>query len=309
MDRIVSPQVLRLLKQKKCKIDIMQLTRLNEDQLYSDIETLIKTGQPVLKTDLSTINEIDFNAFSQCINEQNVDILNVNENMLKQIQRNYNNSTNHQIDSGFTRLVLVYYEVRLHLSILNVPYVDCDGNILMKAENLIVEERQGTLNTTFETDREYPPFGRNNNYAYVQTQHFVDLFFGECVNCDRDYHHDSDSSELKYAPVGCEPIEYEPMEFNGFDTLESEDGSERENNSDLSDDENYEGNESEYTIDDGKDNGENNDQNEEGNNIEVSSDNSGDGSDDDSQEISNSDESNIDVEDGSHTRIKRRKLN
>lgn len=314
LDRIISPQVLRLLKEKKSKRDIMQLTRLSENQLYSDYETLIKTGQPVSKTDLSIIHEIDFNAFSQCINAQNVDILNVSDDMLRQIQTNYLTSTNHQIDSGFTKVVLVYHEVRMHLNSLNVPYIDYDGNIVVNADKLIVKERQGTLNTTFETEQEYPPFRRNNNYA----QQVIDLLFGECVNCDRSYHH-YDSHQFEYEPMdfngyssaegtddgseedNSDTFEYEPMEFDGYSSAEgTDDGSEEDNNSDISND----GSEGAESNDDGSDNDESNVDSEVGSNSEGDSDRS----DDESQKGSSSDQSNNDVEDGSGERKKRRRI-
>lgn len=288
MDRIISPNILRLIKEKKTKSEIVQLMSLMEDQFYCDIETLIKTGQPILKTDLSSISDIDFTAFRQCINEQEFDLIKISAELLKETQTKYLNSTNHQIDSGFTRLALVYYAVRFYLNRLNVPYVDCEENVLINAEKLIVEERQGTLNTTFETDREYPPFRRPNNNAQI----VMDLLFGECVNCDRSYNrYDSYSYESEYGSYMDSADSLDSAEFGAIAMLdEYNDGSGEENNSDVS-----------------------NDGSEEESDSERSSRESEEESDDDgiivkSEEESNSDVSSDEIEDGSDRRKKRSRI-
>ncbi len=192
MDRIISPQILRLIKDRKSKEEILKLTNLSEDQLHSDIETLIQTGQPVLKTDLAYMAHIDFKVFSQLIGDTTADIT---AGMIADIQTKYFVATSEQVDSSFVRLGLIYHAVRFHLNRLDVPYVNCEDNMLVHAEKLIVPERQDTLNTNFQTDRQYPPVGRHH-YNRVS---FVDLFFGDLFSSpydESDFEYPMDEDEF-----------------------------------------------------------------------------------------------------------------
>lgn len=184
MDRVVSPQILRLLKDRKSKEQILQTTNLTEDQLYSDIETLIQTGQPVLMTDLAYISLIDFKAFRQCLNEDTT--LNIPD----EIRTKYSDSTGHQIDIGSTRLALAYHAVRFHLNHVCVPFIDCEQNIMFNAEKLLVDERQEVLNTGFKTDRQYRPYRVN---PYIDSTIF-DMFFGGNFGYEYDNGSVSDDS-------------------------------------------------------------------------------------------------------------------
>lgn len=242
MDRVISPQILRLLKNRKTKVEIFQLTNLTENQLFNDIETLIQTGQPVLKTDLAYISLIDFKVLRQCINEQDGNITtNITDEMLNELQTKYFNSSNDQIDSGFLRLALVYYAVRFHLNRLGVPYIDGEDNLLINAEQLIVAERQQSVNSNFQTDRQYPPYRRNHYVA----QTVMDLFFG---NCFSSYEHYGES-EYEY-DYGMDEDEYEHLgsvnsgESNGRSDAETNEESD-ENSVEESESEVEEDNESE----------------------------------------------------------------
>lgn len=244
MDHVISPQILRLLKDRTTKDMIIQLTNLTEDQLCSDIETLIKTGQPVLQTDLAYLSLIDFKALKQIISEKEIDLTNVTEVLMMEIETEYICSTNHQIDSGFTRLGLVYHAVRFHLNRLNVPYVDCDENVLLNAEQLIIDGRQDTLNTTYQTDRQYRPYHREHPFMAPS---LIELFFCDSVHYaesedEYDYNESEhlgsvDSAESNDSDAESEAVESDSEEDSETADVSATDLSSDESATDISSDE------------------------------------------------------------------------
>ncbi|KAG4066255.1 hypothetical protein HA402_000479 [Bradysia odoriphaga] len=204
MDHVVSPQILHLLKERKTKEEILQLTNLTERQLFDDIVTLIQTGQPVLQTDIAYMSHIDFKVFSRLIPNTTIDITTVER--IDEMTTKYFQSTSEHADSGYVRLGLTYYAVRFHLNRLCVPYVDCERNVLVNAEKLIAKERLETLNTTFSTDRHYAPYYRSNPY---NGHSFIEFLFGDCLG-DHISYDAYEYDENAYA------------EFNGYEHYDSD---------------------------------------------------------------------------------------
>lgn len=254
IDHMVSPQILYLIKDRKTKDEIIQLTHLTERQLFDDIATLILTGQPVLKTDIAYMSHIDFKALSRLIPNTTIDITAVEQ--VDEMTTKYFETTSEHMDSGFVRLGLTYYAVRFHLNRLCVPYVDCEQNVLVNAEKLIAEERSETLNTTFSTDRQYTPyrtnryngpslfeflFGGHSFYDPYEYDDYADDYYGfggEHYNSDNS---DGSISDVEYVELSSEEIVDERSEGSEGDRSEASE----EDRSELSEEDRSEASEEE----------------------------------------------------------------
>lgn len=224
-NQVVSPQILRLLKERKSKDQILEMTNLTENQFFANIESLIQTGQPVQKTDIAYISNIDFKLFRKCFDTNSYDITN---NSKAEIVEKYFNESNQRIDIRFARLALLYYAVRVHLDRTDVPFIDSEDDVLVHPEKLIMPEREDRLNTTYETDRHYPPYRRHNA---VPT--FIDFLFGGQHNY-YDYDDDVESDEYH--------MDYDLSdEYEGYDLTDEYEGSVDGDETNASDDVETEG--------------------------------------------------------------------
>lgn len=211
-DRIISPRVLHMLKERKSRAEIAQSLHLTDAQVIDDIVILIQTGQPITKTDISCISHLDFKAFGDVVNLFGIDA------PVTTIQDKYFIATNDEIDSGYVRLALTYYAVRVHLTQSAVPYIDCEENVLINGEKLIMAERQA-LNTNYETDRQYAPVARNR-YAY----NVISYLFGFNGYYDYGDHYDYDYDEFYYEMNDYNDTEYASFEESGEEVVEESDG-------------------------------------------------------------------------------------
>lgn len=149
---IISPNLLRLIKQNKSRLEISRSLSLTNSQMLTDIKTLITSGQLITKNELQTLcveQNVDFDTLERCINDVNSNLGNVNEVQVQEIQEKYLDSTGIPLSIMFVDLSTAYYVLRAHLDRLNCPCFDRETNSLVKVERLLVDERPET-NMHFE---------------------------------------------------------------------------------------------------------------------------------------------------------------
>lgn len=231
-ENIVVPlNVMRLIKLNKQKSEMCEALNFSEEQFLGAVQRLVENGHTISKNlikILCDIETVDFNQLRSNISDDTLRSGLLRDVLLKEIQLNYQRSTEVELNLEFIRLMVTYYKVRDHLNLANIPYFDFDDQSLQNAMQLIVAER--SIPNQYH-DGNVPPY---RSYARFSDLHdFLDIMFPEC---------------RRYSG-------YDYDEYNGWEENEGDSENRSEYNSDRdSDEQNSDDGSDEHDTDDESDN-------------------------------------------------------
>lgn len=201
--RHVSPNLLRLIKLKKSKSEILRtMNYANDEQFYFDVGFLIQTGYQISKIDmklLCDLQNIDFVEFRGSIDNSTTTEAVAERNSIFAVRIKYFERTGVQLPVEFVDLAVIYYKTRQHLNQLNIPYLDFDGGNLLNAEKLLINER---VPQNFDLDENIPPFRHRTptvrdilGLMFPDMENYYDYYDGEDSNDDDDDDEQSNNSD------------------------------------------------------------------------------------------------------------------
>lgn len=182
------------IKLNKQKSEICEALNLSEEQFFASVQRLVENGNKISKNYikmLCDIETVDFNHLRSNISDETLHCGLLDDDMLKEIQHNYQQSTEVELNLKFIRLMVSYYKVRDYLNQSNISYFDFDNQCLRNPMKLIVAERPIPNQNYVENVQPYPIQNRGR-FSNFYEDNILDLMFPElrgyiCNDFDKCY--------------------------------------------------------------------------------------------------------------------------